>query len=145
MSRNPVFEPPTLEQELQKDNDLTIHHIQTINMQVEQSKDPMLNKIIQALENPEISDHIWIRKSKNYFLNQDKILMYKYGTNEQIINLIAIPEKRIKEILYNFHDHHFSGHLGIDKTYKKIMERYFWPTVYKDVRKYVSSCLSCQK
>jgi len=146
MSRNPVFDPPTLEQELQKDNDLTISHIQTINMQVEQCNDPMLNKIIQALENPEISDHIWIRKSKNYFLNQDKILMYKYRTNEQnMTNLIAIPETRIKEILYNFHDHPFAGHLGIDKTYKKIMERYFWPTIYKDVRKYVSSCLSCQK
>lgn len=145
MSRNPVFDPPTLEQEVQKDNDLTISHVKTINMQVEQNNDPMLNKIIQALENPEISDHIWIRKSKKYFLNQDKILMYKHETNEQIINLIAIPEKRINEILYNFHDHPFAGHLGIDKTYKKIMERYFWPTIYKDVRKYVLSCLSCQK
>jgi len=71
--------------------------------------------------------------------------MYKHETNEQTINLIAIPEKRINEILYNFHDHPFAGHLGIDKTYKKIMERYFWPTIYKDVRKYVSSCLNCQK
>ena len=145
MSRNPVFDPPTLEEELQKDNDLTIFHIKTINMRVEQNNDPTLNKIIQALENPEISDHIWLRKSKNYFLNKDKILMYKHGTNEQIIHLIAIPEKRINEILYNFHDHPFAGHLGIDKTYKKIIERYFWPTIYKDVRKYVLSCLSCQK
>jgi hypothetical protein len=71
--------------------------------------------------------------------------MYKHGFNEQKINLIAIHEKFIKDILFNFHDHPYAGHLGIDKTYKKIIKRYFWPTTYKDIRKYVLSCLSCQK
>jgi len=145
LSRNPVGDPPTIEQELQKDNDLAILHIQTVNLQIEQNNDPKLNKIIQALENPDISDHIWIRKSKNYFINSEKILMYKHGPKEKKMYLIAIPEKRINEILFNFHDHPQAGHLGVNKTYKKIIERYFWTTMYKDIRKYVTSCVSCQK
>jgi len=54
--------PITPEQELQKNNDLKISHIQSINMQVEQNNDPVLNKIIQALENLEISNHKKIEK-----------------------------------------------------------------------------------
>lgn len=145
LSRNPVNDPPTHEQELQKENEKSILNIQAINLQIEQNNDPELNKIIQAVENPENSDHVYIRKAKNYFLNQEKILMYRHGPKEQHINLIAIPKNRIKDILFNFHDHPYAGHLGIDKTYKKIIERYFWPTIYKDIRKYVLSCLSCQK
>jgi len=145
MSRNPVFDPPTLEQELQKDNELAICQVKTVNLQIEQHNDPIYNKIIQALENPNISDYIWIRKAKNYFLNHEKMLMYKHMTNGKLINLIALPNSRKNEIMSNFHDHPLSAHLGVDKTYKKIIERYFWPTMYKDIRQFVTSCLSCQK
>jgi len=71
--------------------------------------------------------------------------MYKHLSKGQSINLIALPNNRINEILNDFHDHPISGHLGVDKTYNKIIQRYFWPTIYKDIRKYVTSCLSCQK
>jgi len=145
MSRNPVFDPPTYEQELQKDSDLTICHVTVINLPIEQRNDPILNKIIQALDNPDISDQVWIRKSKNYFLNQENVLMYKHMSKGNTIHLIALPNGRKNEILCNFHDHPFAAHLGVDKTYKKIIERYFWPTMYKDIRTFVTSCLSCQK
>ncbi|KAL4153562.1 hypothetical protein QTP88_001395 [Uroleucon formosanum] len=145
MSRNPVFDPPTYEQELQNDRDLTICHVTVINLPIEQRNDPIFNKIIQALDNPDISDQIWIRKSRNYFLNQENILMYKHMSKGNTVHLIALPNCRKNEILCNFHDHPFAAHLGIDKTYKKIIERYFWPTMYKDIRTFVTSCLSCQK
>ncbi|KAL4122483.1 hypothetical protein QTP88_014805 [Uroleucon formosanum] len=67
MSGNPVFDPPTYEQELQNYRDLTICHVTVINLPIEQRNDPIFNKIIQALDNPDISDQIWIRKSRNYF------------------------------------------------------------------------------
>lgn len=145
MSRNPVFDPPTYEQKLQKDRDLTICHVTVINLPIEQRNDPVLNKIIQALDNPDISDQVWIRKSRNYFLNQENVLMYKHMSKGNTTHLIALPNCRKNEILCNFHDHPFAAHLGVDKTYKKIVERYFWPTLYKDIRTFVTSCLSCQK
>ncbi|KAE9522533.1 hypothetical protein AGLY_017069 [Aphis glycines] len=124
---------------------LTICTVKTINIQLEQARDDTYAKIIEAIQNPELSNHIWIRKSKNYFINENQILMYKHLSKGQTMNLIALPNNRINEILNDFHDHPISGHLGIDKTYNKIIQRYFWPTIYKDIRKYVTSCLSCQK
>lgn len=59
--------------------------------------------------------------------------MYKHTSKGNTIHLIALPNCRKNEILRNFHDHPFAAHLGIDKTYKKIIKRYFWPTMYKMV------------
>jgi len=51
----------------------------------------------------------------------------------------------IRDTLLNFHDHIFSAHLGVENTYKKISERYYWPGMYKEIKSYDTSCVSCQK
>ena len=33
-----------------------------------------------------------------------------------------------------------AGHLGRTKTFYKISERYYWPGLYKEVKKFVSIC-----
>ena len=37
------------------------------------------------------------------------------------------------------------GHLGRDKTYQKIAERFFWKTLWGDVTKYIRHCETCQR
>ena len=37
-----------------------------------------------------------------------------------------------------------SGHLGRDKTTQRIPRRFYWPTVFKDVKEYCQSCPECQ-
>ena len=37
-----------------------------------------------------------------------------------------------------------AAHLGFDKTYAKISERYFWQTMRKDIQNFVRSCPQCQ-
>ena len=39
---------------------------------------------------------------------------------------------------------HRQGHLGIDRTAKRIQSEWFWPGLTADVRKMVSSCKVCQ-
>jgi len=51
LSRNPVFEPPTIEQEIQKDNELTICTVKTINIQLEQVGDDTHDKIYRYVSN----------------------------------------------------------------------------------------------
>ena len=36
------------------------------------------------------------------------------------------------------------GHLGRDKTYYKIAERFYWKTLWTDVQQYVQQCETCQ-
>ena len=38
-----------------------------------------------------------------------------------------------------------SGHLGRDKTQARIRERFYWPTITKDVQDFVKACDTCQR
>lgn len=40
---------------------------------------------------------------------------------------------------------HKGAHFGRDKTYEKIATRFYWPGIFDDVRRLVSSCVECQK
>ena len=77
---------------------------------------------------------------KNYELIENKIYL-REGKR------LVVPRQKdiITKILQEAHDNHTSGHLGRDKTYERIARTYYWPRMSKDVKKYVSTCESCQR
>lgn len=48
-------------------------------------------------------------------------------------------------ILRHVHDGPTSGHLGINKTYHRLITNYHWPNAWIDVADYVRSCDACQR
>ena len=48
-------------------------------------------------------------------------------------------------ILFNLHKDQSGAHLGIDTTFEKIKERYYWPQMYETVRQYIKNCDNCQR
>lgn len=38
-----------------------------------------------------------------------------------------------------------AGHFSINKTYRRISQKYFWPGLYKDVKNFVNRCPECLK
>jgi len=42
------------------------------------------------------------------------------------------------------HEHVWSGHLGITKTYDRILQNFFWPGLKTDVVNFCKSCRTCQ-
>ena len=51
----------------------------------------------------------------------------------------------LSKILYDAHDSTSGGHRGIDATVERIARQYYWPNIAKSVRRYISSCDSCQR
>ena len=37
-----------------------------------------------------------------------------------------------------------AGHLGIDKTYRKVLQNFYWPGLKRDVKSFCRSCHACQ-
>lgn len=58
---------------------------------------------------------------------------------------VWVPDSLKLKILEYFHCCLLAGHLAIRKTYFRIEERFWWKSMRKDVVKFVSSCLTCQK
>lgn len=53
---------------------------------------------------------------------------------------IVLPTAYRQQVLCLAHDHDLSGHLGITKTYNRILRHFFWPGLKKDVCRYCRAC-----
>jgi len=78
MSRYPVENPISIKEPIIEDNKKSLTQIKQINIQILQANDIFLTNIIQAINMPEVTNHIWIRKSKNYFFNHFLLNHYLY-------------------------------------------------------------------
>lgn len=55
-------------------------------------------------------------------------------------------EAESKKLLESCHSAPYKGHLGGEKTARKVLKYgFFWPTLLKDVVNYVRSCDKCQR
>ena len=43
-------------------------------------------------------------------------------------------------ILYDNHDSKIVGHIGIDKTLKRLKHNYYWHRMEEDVKNYMQAC-----
>ena len=117
-----------------------------------QRKDSSLAGIIEYLEWETLPANNKAAKTilhtiEQYYLDPDGLLCHIFfpGSNRVQIpkSQLVIPAALRHEVLLQVHDIPFSGHLGVNKTYAKLRDRYFWPKMYMDVQHYVLSCESC--
>ncbi|XP_065917657.1 uncharacterized protein [Dysidea avara] len=57
---------------------------------------------------------------------------------------IVVPNCYREDILSLAHGSPLAGHLGINKTYQKVVSNFYWPGLHKDVVKFCRSCHTCQ-
>ncbi|XP_067261173.1 uncharacterized protein [Chanodichthys erythropterus] len=60
------------------------------------------------------------------------------------VHQIVIPVCYRQIVLSLAHDHDLSGHLGVKKTYHRILKHFFWPRMKADVTKFCKTCQTCQ-
>jgi len=63
-----------------------------------------------------------------------------FRDDNKLRKIIEDPHKKIKIITKE----HRVGHEGIQKTYERIKEKYYWKNLIIDVKKYISLCKICQ-
>ena len=66
------------------------------------------------------------------------------GETGKTVYQIVVPAVHRQEVLVLPHDLPMSGHLGIRKTYKRILQHFYWPGLTKDVAKLCKECHTCQ-
>lgn len=57
---------------------------------------------------------------------------------------LVVPSNGRLSVLDECHDDPKSAHFGVQKTIDKIMDRYYWPGLSKDVKDYIRSCDVCK-
>ena len=107
----------------------------------------LIGKYLSTLEGDESwtqEDFKKIRKKSYGFLLKEGFL-WKRPRKRGHVPLRVVDTKGEKlRILQHYHDSDMAGHKGVQSTYEKIQELYWWRGIYKDVRQYVETCEVCQ-
>src|SRR6266498_762199 len=80
----------------------------------------------------------WLKTVKKYQLDEGTLVL-KDQKNRRII-----PRSQYYPLMYTFHNDLTAGHLGYRKVLQKLLERYYWPGMAKDVKQYIEACYQCQ-
>ena len=109
-----------------------------------QNKDVTLSKLHSLAVNKED-----IVKSPSYYYQGDVLMRFyrppslsaedTWAVSHQVVLPVPLRDK-VMEIAHDG----YGGHLGIKKTYLKLLNSFYWPGLKQDVTKYVNSCHECQ-
>lgn len=105
-----------------------------------------LEDIAQAQEEDRTLDRAREQAKRSSTFESVARVLYKRNFSKTGDNLLLVlPKPMRKQALEAAHAAKESGHLGIAKTYGKLIQKYFWPTIHRDTESYVKSCLECQR
>ncbi|CAF1415622.1 unnamed protein product [Rotaria sordida] len=141
--RNQTLNDPNDGTKLAPDSLTSSSSNQTLNNSMKENRiiSFSIEELIQAQQNDNYAKNILnnIKKYKNYMI-KDNLLMRR---SKPSVPYVPQGDFR-KTILQIYHDTAANGaHFGRDKTIYKIKQRYFWPSMYKDIDNYVKSCILC--
>ncbi|XP_058850824.1 uncharacterized protein LOC131699088 isoform X1 [Acipenser ruthenus] len=113
-----------------------------------QLEDPNLRYAFeQAME---ASEEYWkicdTKPTPHFLLNNGLLYRVIRGTLQgEHTHQLLVPHSQRNTIMRLAHTHLLGGHLGTDKTRDRILLRFFWPGVWREVADFCESCPECQK
>ncbi|KAG3028249.1 hypothetical protein PC128_g13255 [Phytophthora cactorum] len=78
-----------------------------------------------------------------YGLDGD-LLAYRVDRTDPPRIVAPLDDDLRARLIHEFHDSPSGGHLGREKTFASLSRDFYWPDMYKWVRKWVRSCEVCQ-
>lgn len=141
----------------QEQNDVDTDRDLFIGLSVYQQDCPDFKYIYQYLahhqvpDNPQLARTV-VAEAYNYEV-EDGVLKHFYSKRgkqlpleERLVKQTAIPRCLRDELLKSYHDCIAGGgHQGFERTYASLRSKYYWPSMYEDIRQYVRTCEVCQQ
>lgn len=109
----------------------------------EQVSDPEVEKIVKELEGPEeVAAQRWLQRG--FLMDQGVLFRYNPDSESESPQLV-IPASHVEEILKELHDSSTAGHPGVDRTYQKVAQLYYFTGMRRIITDYVKACIHCQR
>jgi hypothetical protein len=115
-----------------------VHNSFCDQVRAAQLSDPNCIALCQKLDSVPLSDPI----RKTYRISDDQLL----ETMQQSKHRVVVPFTAMalrNQLLQEAHDTNYAAHLGTDKTYQRLSERWYWKSMWNDTHKFVRSCHTC--
>lgn len=123
------------------------------NLQLDQMREPLFKDLIIYITKRITPKDGKVAKEiitlSQYFKVEDGILYHIWvpqegRQKEEIRRQVALPLGWKYKALEECHDSNMTGgHLGFNKTYNKIRERYWWKNMYSETKNWIDTCKIC--
>ena len=113
---------------------------------MEQENDPDLKDFSQRSLTFQESEEVLVCLYKHNGVLMRKWRLPDAPANKewQVVHQIVVPKVYHKEVISIAHDSPTAGHFGARKTYDRILNNFWWPTLRKDVSEWCRSCHTYQ-
>ena len=98
---------------------------------------------LQLPEDLKSKDQQKLKNKATHFLLKNKAL-YKRNKKNQNILLKVIRPNEVEKILFDKHATLTAGHFGIEVTYNRFSQQYYWSRMHLDIEHYIKTCDICQ-
>ena len=71
-----------------------------------------------------------------HFITKGTLLYRVVETAGGVTEQLVVPRAYVSKVLYMAHTHLLGAHLGMDKTRERVLARFYWPGVKRDVERY---------
>ncbi|XP_033761108.1 uncharacterized protein LOC117342916 [Pecten maximus] len=81
------------------------------------------------------------------FYREHDILRRKWrtGDGKTAGKQLVLPKSLRQAVIKLAHDRPLAGHLGQEKTKQRILQSFYWPGMFSDIKSYYQTCDVCQK
>ncbi|XP_067263779.1 uncharacterized protein [Chanodichthys erythropterus] len=127
------------------ESELLVEPFSHERIKIAQREDVSLTKCFSAAESTDSDKTSFVK-----YVIENGLLLRKWrpnsdGENEwEVVCQIVLPTAYRKQVLSLAHDHELAGHLGVTKTYNRILQHFFWPGLKRDVSQHCRTCHECQ-
>lgn len=112
-------------------------------LRLEQTSDPEVEKIMKELEGfDDVASKRWLERG--YLMDQGVLYRFNPDSESESPQLV-IPAGQVSAILKELHDSQTAGHPGIDRTYQKVAQLYYFTGMRRIITDYVLACIHCQR
>ena len=84
---------------------------------------------------------------KATFLKKNDLLYRKFSSPNveqgKIFEQLIVPEQYRELVMQLAHESILTGHLSVTSSVHKVLSEYYWPGIYRDVKRFVKACEVC--
>ena len=103
-----------------------------LDMSHEQAKDSEILELKTILKNGDPTQTV-----KRRYVIENDVLYYLSDPNENPTLRLFVPEHHRQMVVRQYHDD--NGHMGVQKTYESIRQKYFWPNLFQELNGYITA------
>ena len=85
---------------------------------------------------------------KATFFKKNDLLYRKFSSPNveqgKIFEQLIVPEQYRELVMQLAHESILTGHLSVTSSVHKVLSEYYWPGIYRDVKRFVQSCKVCK-